>query len=95
MRRTMMIGFDSRQQKRQNRMVVTKDTQVEEVVKIKGVISYFIQRGVSPISCSGAFPQSLGNLLSIKKVADPDAFIEGLNEYIASQSQELKDRTDD
>ncbi len=68
-------------------MRITKDTQVEEIVKIKGVVSYFIQHGVSPISCSGAFPQSLGNLLSIKKVADPDAFIEGLNAYIEDQAQ--------
>lgn len=67
--------------------MITKDTQVEEIVKINGTISYFIQHGVSPISCSGAFPQSLGNLLRIKKVADPDAFIDGLNEYIGGMSQ--------
>ncbi len=68
-------------------MRITEDTQVEEIMKIKGVISYFIEHGVSPISCSGAFPQSLGKLLSIKKVADPDAFIEGLNAYVAAQTK--------
>ncbi len=68
-------------------MRITKDTQVEEIMKIKGVVSYFIEHGVSPISCSGAFPQSLGKLLSIKEVAEPDAFIEGLNAYVAVQAQ--------
>lgn len=68
-------------------MRITKDTQVEEIMKIKGVVSYFIEHGVSPISCSGAFPQSLGKLLSLKKVADPDAFIEGLNAYVTGQAQ--------
>ena len=76
-------------------MVVTRDTQVEEIVKIKGVISYFIQQGVSPITCSGAYPQSLGKLLSIKKVADPALFIEELNTYIASQAQKEKGKKDD
>ena len=73
------MGFDTGAEKRWNRVLVTKDTQVEEIVKIKGLVSYFIQHGVSPISCSCAFPRSLGNLLSIKKVADPDGFIEELN----------------
>jgi hypothetical protein len=82
-----MAGFDIGVEKRQYRMRITKDTQVEEIMKIKGVVSYFIEHGVSPISCSGAFPQSLGKLLSIKEVADPDAFIEGLNAYVADQAQ--------
>jgi hypothetical protein len=63
--------------------MVTKDTQVEEIIKIGGVIPYFIQHGVSPISCSGAFSQTLGKLLKIKKIPDPDAFIDGLNVYIS------------
>ena len=62
--------------------MITKDTNVEEIMEIDNIIPYFIRHGVSPISCSGAFPQSLGNLLKIKKVADPDAFIAGLNDFI-------------
>ncbi len=74
---------------------ITKNTQVEEIVEIDGVIPYFIQHGVSPISCSGAFPQSLGNLLEVKKVADPDAFIDGLNKLIASINQKpAEEKTD-
>jgi hypothetical protein len=62
--------------------MITRNTQVEEIVTIPGVISYFIERGVSPITCSGAYPQSLGRLLEIKKVPDPDGFIEGLNAFL-------------
>jgi len=65
-------------------MIITKDTQVEDLVKIKGIICYMIKRGVSPISCSGAFPQSLDKLLDLRKVRDHDAFIAELNEYIAT-----------
>jgi hypothetical protein len=58
-------------------MRITKDTQVEEDSENRGVVSYFIQHGVSPISCSGAFPQSLGNLLSIKKWQIPMPLLKG------------------
>jgi len=62
--------------------MITRDTQVEEIVKIPGIISYCIQNGVSPITCSGAYSQTLGRLLEIKKVPDPDAFIDGLNSFL-------------
>jgi hypothetical protein len=62
--------------------MITRDTQVEDIVEIPGIVSYFIQNGVSPITCSGAFPQTLGRLLEIKKVPDPDAFIDGLNGFL-------------
>ena len=62
--------------------MITRDTQVEEIVNIPGIVSYFIQNGVSPITCSGAFPQTLGRLLEIKKVPDPEAFIDGLNNFL-------------
>jgi len=65
--------------------MITQDTQVEEIVKIPGVVGYFIQNGVSPVTCSGAFPQTLGRLLEIKKVADPDAFIDGLNRFLSER----------
>lgn len=62
--------------------MVTKETLVEDIVAIPGMISYFIQHGVSPITCSGAYPQTLGRLLEIKKVHDPDAFIDGVNAFL-------------
>jgi len=62
--------------------MITRNTQVEEIVKIPGIIPYFIGRGVSPITCDGAFPQTIGRLLEIKKVQDPDAFIDGVNAYL-------------
>jgi arylsulfatase A-like enzyme len=65
--------------------MITENTQIEEIVQNYDVIPYFIKCGVSPISCSGAFPQSLGNFLRMKKVTDPVAFIDGLNSYISGQ----------
>ncbi len=65
--------------------MVTRDTQVEQIVKIPGVVGYFIQNGVSPVTCSGPFPQSLGRLLEIKKVTDPDGFIDGLNRFLGDR----------
>ena len=62
--------------------MITKDTPVEDIVKIPGMVTYFIMNGVSLVTCSGAFPQTLGRLLEIKKVSDPDAFIKGLNDYL-------------
>jgi hypothetical protein len=62
--------------------MITPQTQVEEIVKIPGIISYFIEHGVSPITCDGAFPQTIGRLLEIKKVPDPDGFINGLNTFL-------------
>ncbi|HIH78304.1 MAG TPA: hypothetical protein HA341_05210 [Halobacteria archaeon] len=62
---------------------ITKDTLVEDLIKeYPDVVSYFIQRGVNPVSCSGPFPYSLGTLLDIKKVEDIDGFVEGLNDFI-------------
>lgn len=63
--------------------MVTKETLVEDILSQFDVMTYFIKNGVSPFSCAGTFPQSLEKLLEIKKVKDTDAFIEGLNKYIA------------
>lgn len=67
--------------------MITKDTPVEEILQKYDVLEYFLENGVSPFSCAGAFPQSLGKLLEIKKVKDPDAFINGLNKFIEEKSQ--------
>jgi len=65
--------------------MITKDTLVEDILRQYDVMTYFIKNGVSPFSCAGAYPESLGRLLEIKKVKDADAFIQGLNKYIAGQ----------
>ena len=69
--------------------MITRDTQVEEIVKIPGIVSYFIQNGFSPITCSGAYSQTLGRLLEIKKVPNPDAFIDGLNGFLKERVTEV------
>jgi len=74
--------------------MITRDTQVEDIVKIPGIVSYFIQNGVSPITCSGAFPQTLGRLLEVKKVPDPEAFINGLNGFLKERSRTVEDSPD-
>jgi len=61
-------------------LMITKDTLVEEVLDMPGAISYCIKKGVSPFTCSGDYPRSIGFLLEARKVEDPDGFIAGLNE---------------
>jgi len=48
-------------------VMITKDTPVEEIMQKYDVLAYFLENGISPFSCAGAFPQSLGKLLEIKK----------------------------
>ena len=69
-------------------MVVTRDTLVEDIVDIDGVFEYCLGQRVSLISCSGTFPQTLGRLLEIKRVENPDAFIAGLNTFLQTLSQD-------
>ncbi|MDI3509171.1 MAG: hypothetical protein PWP55_1363 [Clostridiales bacterium] len=67
--------------------MITKDTPVEEILQKYDVLAYFLENGVSPFSCAGAFPQNLGKLLEVKKVKDPDAFIDGLNKLIEESTR--------
>lgn len=63
--------------------MITLKTKVEDIVNdYSQAITYGIENGVSFVFCEGAFPTTLGDLLRIKKVADPDAFVKGLNEYL-------------
>ena len=59
--------------------MIGRDTPVEDLTGIPGLVTWFIRHGVSPFSCSGAFPGTLGRLLEIKGVQDIDAFIAGLD----------------
>lgn len=74
--------------------MITADTPVDEILERHDVIAYFLERGVSPVTCSGAFTQSLGRLLAIKKVADPQAFIDGLNAALEKAEQTSGARED-
>ncbi len=49
-----------------------------------GIVSWFILHGVSPFSCYGAFPDTLGRLLELKQVPDANAFIQELNDFLRS-----------
>jgi len=70
--------------------MITKDTLVEDIAEIEGVFEYCLEQRVSLITCSGAFSQTLGKLLEIKRVKDPDAFIAGLNNFIQSLPDEKR-----
>ena len=61
-------------------MRITREMQVEDLLRIPGSLVWCIQRGVSPFSCSGAFPDSFGRLLDLKGVQDVEAFIQRMND---------------
>lgn len=63
--------------------MITRNTPAEAILDIPGVIAYCIARGVAPYTCSGDYTQSLGRLLELRDVADPDGFIAGLNTLAA------------
>jgi hypothetical protein len=63
--------------------MITLETKVEDIVNdYPHAITYGILNGVSFVFCVGTFPATLGDLLRIKKVADPNVFVKGLNEYL-------------
>ena len=58
-------------------------------MNIPGIVNYCILRGVSLITCSDVFPDTLGKLLEIKNVLDPEAFVDDLNDYLDGLSEEV------
>ncbi len=66
--------------------MITLDTKVEELTNIPGIVNYCILRGVSPITCSDVFPGTLGDLLEMKRVLNPEAFVNDLNNYLESNA---------
>ena len=69
-----------------SRVTITADIQVEELMdKYPETVTYFIMNKVSPVSCAGAYPKTLGEMLASKKVEDIDEFIQGLNDFIAGK----------
>jgi hypothetical protein len=64
---------------------ITLDTPVEDLVsQYPKAVAYGVEQGVSFVFCVGAYPASLGDLLRLKKVADPERFVQGLNEFLAA-----------
>ncbi|KLU60650.1 hypothetical protein CEB3_c30330 [Peptococcaceae bacterium CEB3] len=63
--------------------MINRDSPVEEIMEIPGVMMFFIENGISPFSCAGSFPGSLGKLLELKRVSPEkqEAFIKALNEF--------------
>jgi len=69
-------------------VMVTLETTVEDLVNnYPQAIEYGIENGVSLVFCVGSFPATLGELLRIKKVADPKVFVDGLNKYLAENKR--------
>jgi hypothetical protein len=64
--------------------MITLETPVEEVLEVPGAIAWCIRHRVSLVSCSGAFPASLGRLLELKGVPDPQALVDAMNRELGS-----------
>ncbi len=59
--------------------MITRDSQMEDLMALPGLIAWCVHHGVSPFSCYGAFPGTLGRLLELKGIQDVDHFIEVMN----------------
>ena len=64
--------------------LITLETRVEEIINVPGILNFCIQKGISLITCSDVFPDTLGKLLEIKNVRDPESIINDLNDYLKS-----------
>lgn len=61
-------------------MIITTDTQVEVLLEQHPeAVRYFILNKLSPFSCAGAYPKTLGEMLTDCCVDDIAGFIAGLN----------------
>lgn len=61
----------------------TLDSLIEDIIEqYPQSVSYFIQNGINPIYCSGAYPSTLRKFLEVKKVQKKDEFVKGLNDFI-------------
>jgi hypothetical protein len=71
--------------------LITANTQVEELMDLyPETITYFIINKVSLISCAGAYPTTLGEMMSAKKVKNIAEFIDGLNDLVKQKKQKVK-----
>lgn len=70
-----------------NNVIITADIQVEELMdKYPETVMYFIMNKVSPVSCAGAYPKTLGEMLASRNIEDIDGFIKGLNDFMAQKA---------
>lgn len=73
----------------ENETLITGDMQVETIMeKYPQTVTYFIMNKVSPISCAGAYPKTLEEMLTLKKVENIQEFIQGLNKFLISNQNE-------
>lgn len=67
---------------------ITLNTMVEQMLEQHpAAVEYGIMQGVRFMFCVGAYPTTLGDLLAAKTVADPQAFVDGLNAYLRAQEE--------
>ena len=75
--------------------MVTRETGIEALLQTPGVVGWFIQQGISPFSCYGAFPGTVGKLLALKRVEDVDGFLARLNGFLEAHSPARSDPMED
>jgi hypothetical protein len=62
--------------------LITLNTKIEEIIDVPGIVNYCVQKGVSLITCSDVFPGTIGKLLQVKNVRNPQAFVDDLNNHL-------------
>ena len=62
--------------------MIDRATELSGLLGRPGVVSWFIRNGVSPFTCCGTIPGTLGLLLETKHVPNENAFIQRLNDYL-------------
>lgn len=67
--------------------MITRDTDIELLLATPGVVTWFVMRGISPFSCFGAYPGTVGRLLEARQVADPEGFILELNTFLDARQE--------
>jgi hypothetical protein len=62
---------------------VSLEMQIEDIIeKYPQSVSFFIEKGINPIYCSGPYPTTLEKFLEIKKVTNKSDFLNDLNNFI-------------
>lgn len=62
---------------------INLDMQMEQLTSLfPASIRYFIIKGLSAFTCSGAQPVTIGEYLERREVSDPEDFISGLKSYL-------------
>ena len=67
--------------------MLTRDTQIEDLLATPGVVTWFVTRRISPFSCAGAYPGTVGQLLEAQRVEDPEAVIRELDAFLRARRE--------